>query len=127
GPDDAPDNVAIAHDDPLLIGTDRGLNKDTAARHLFTEARNLAVQQTEQEFRRLGALIQSEYGFEGICNLLEEWVKPDDASQERARELLGIEFPPIDLVFVIDTTGSMFDDIDAVQASATEIINSLAM
>ncbi|HQR06333.1 MAG TPA: PKD domain-containing protein [Gemmatales bacterium] len=31
----------------------------------------------------------------------------------------------IDLVFVVDTTGSMFDDIDAVKASATQIINNV--
>lgn len=31
-----------------------------------------------------------------------------------------------DLAFVIDTTGSMGDDLDAVQASATQIVNSIA-
>ena len=34
-------------------------------------------------------------------------------------------FSPLDLIFVIDTTGSMSDDIDAVKASSKDIINSL--
>jgi hypothetical protein len=34
--------------------------------------------------------------------------------------------PKLDLIFVIDTTGSMFDDIDAVKSSATHIVNSIA-
>jgi Zn-dependent metalloprotease len=33
----------------------------------------------------------------------------------------------LDIVFTIDTTGSMFDDIDAVKASATDIVNALDM
>ena len=32
---------------------------------------------------------------------------------------------PLDLIFTIDTTGSMWDDIDAVKASATEIVNTI--
>ena len=123
GPDHSPDNVAIGHYDPVF-GSDRGLNKDDPSRALHTEARSLAVSQTIQEFRRLGALIDSRYGDEGVCKLLEEWVKPDDVSQKQAREILGVG-APIDLVFVIDTTGSMSDDIAAVKAAATEIIDKL--
>lgn len=33
--------------------------------------------------------------------------------------------PPLDLIFVIDTTNSMWDDIDAVKVSATDIVNSI--
>lgn len=33
---------------------------------------------------------------------------------------------PVDIVFVVDTTGSMQDDIDAVKAKLTELIDSLA-
>ncbi|MEW6574608.1 MAG: VWA domain-containing protein [Bacillota bacterium] len=33
--------------------------------------------------------------------------------------------PPLDLIFVIDTTGSMWDDIDNVKSSATEIVNTI--
>lgn len=32
---------------------------------------------------------------------------------------------PVDLIFVIDTTGSMYDDIASVKDSATEIVNAL--
>jgi hypothetical protein len=34
--------------------------------------------------------------------------------------------PKLDLVFTIDVTGSMWDDIDAVKASATDIVNAIA-
>lgn len=33
--------------------------------------------------------------------------------------------PPIDLIFVIDTTGSMYDDIASVKSSASDIVNAL--
>src|SRR5262249_18196737 len=33
---------------------------------------------------------------------------------------------PLDLVFAIDTTGSMFDDIDAAKAAAGDIVNTIA-
>jgi Mg-chelatase subunit ChlD len=125
GPDNSPDNVSIGHDDPTF-GTDRGLNKDSTSRHLHDEARVLAVQQTRHEFARLGALLEAEYGHEAVCKLLEVWVKPDEVSQAEAAALLGIDHGPLDLVFVIDTTGSMGDDIAAVKASANEIINAIA-
>ena len=35
------------------------------------------------------------------------------------------ECNPLDLIFCIDTTGSMFDDIDAVKASATELVTRI--
>ena len=33
---------------------------------------------------------------------------------------------PLDLIFVIDTTGSMWDDIGSVKSSANEIVDALA-
>ncbi len=82
-----------------------------------------AAQQTRHEFKRLAHLICSEYGGEGVEMLLREMVRPDEASQRTAREL--IDQSGIDLALVIDTTGSMGDDIASVKASASEIVDGL--
>lgn len=113
--DDTPDNVAVSHGD---------LNKDDSTRTLFNQARALAIQQTEHEFVRLAELVRSRYGERGVDELVCQWVKPDRVSQDAARALVG--GAALDLVFVIDTTGSMFDDIDAVKAAASEIINEIS-
>ena len=48
-----------------------------------------------------------------------------DESGSQMFEIL-VKPPPVDIAFVIDTTGSMGDDIDAVQARVEDIINSVA-
>ena len=100
---------ALAKDEPL-----------TAANQAFV----LAGRQTEHEFKRLAELVRAQYGERGVDRLICEWVKPDQASQDAARAPTG--GAALDLVFVIDTTGSMFDDIDAVKAAATSIVNAMA-
>lgn len=48
-----------------------------------------------------------------------------NSGMDHRQILVDMEIPRIDLAFVIDTTGSMWDDIDKVKASATEIVNSV--
>ena len=48
----------------------------------------------------------------------------DPDSIEAVRDLYSIP-TGLDLAFVIDTTGSMFDDIDAVKVAATDIVNTI--
>lgn len=56
------------------------------------------------------------YGWEG---------SGDDPYQLAANQNLWRAEQPLDLVFVIDTTSSMSDDIAAVKAASTDIINSI--
>jgi hypothetical protein len=115
--------VDITHDQ-LNHDHNGDTDGDPPPRPLFSEARALAVKQTEHEFKRLAELVRARYGERGVDELICEWVKPDQASQDAARALAG--GAALDLVFVIDTTGSMFDDIDAVKAAATQIINQIS-
>ena len=53
--------------------------------------------------------------------LIENWVSTHLLDLSRASEL-----PPVDLTFVIDTSGSMGSFIDAISSNITEFVNSLA-
>lgn len=89
--DDCPDNpIAESHGD---------LNKDDASKTLHPQARVLAVQQTEHEFRRFCHLIKDQYGQPGVDKFLEEWVKPDAASMAMAQDLCTSSFPTANPIF----------------------------
>jgi hypothetical protein len=48
---------------------------------------------------------------------------------ERGKRMISAltqDVPRLDLIFTIDTTGSMFDDIDAVQAAASAIVGTIS-
>lgn len=125
--DNTPDAVALDHDKTFAEG---GLYKDSmvagdaAQNALYTQAIQTAYLQTRHEFQRLCEKIRTAYGDAAVDRFLEDFVKPDPASQAQARELcLGSELQ--DIVFVIDTTGSMNDDIDAAKDSAVSLIESI--
>jgi hypothetical protein len=80
--ENCPDSVLMQYED---------LHKD-ADDPFYAAAYNLATQQTEHEFTRLGALIKNRYGSAGVDKILQQWVKPDTTSQNRARALLDL--PP---------------------------------
>lgn len=76
------------------------------------------------------ALFSPSFSFdilEGI-NLLNvsDVVVPDDFIASQKFDLaVNVTPPGQDIAFVIDTTGSMFDDIDAVKAAARSVINAV--
>lgn len=123
----APPGLSVPHGGIASIGiSGPPLAKDDAVP--TNPAFVLAGQQTQHEFKRLVSLIRETYGEEGVGKLVEEWAKPDPASQIALREVLdlpaaGGEF--LDLVFVIDTTGSMGDDINAVKAEAITVVEAI--
>jgi len=68
-----------------------------------------------------------------FCNPLSLFDLPEDQIKPTFEEnlpaaLYVIEWTQLvlDLIFTIDVTGSMWDDIDAVKASATEIVNEIS-
>jgi hypothetical protein len=86
GRDNTPNSIELHHN---------LLNKDYPTIPGYAAAAALAVKQTRQEFRRLGAMIRAWYGETGVNRLLEKWVKPDANSQAQARAVLnGTTAPP---------------------------------
>lgn len=104
--DHSPDVIEMTHDQ---------LNKDSSGTY-FPAAYALGVRQTQHEFQRLGALIQGRYGDAGIAKLLQVWVKPDGASQNQARLLLGL---PLIVVPPSDDTLASANDLGSLSAART--------
>ncbi|MCH8042911.1 MAG: tandem-95 repeat protein, partial [Planctomycetes bacterium] len=124
GGDDTPNSIAVSHGG--LAGSwllPESLGKDSDSKPLFNEARELAVEQTRHEFKRLCHLVNAAPGYgtekqpnRGAINLIKEWVKPDDDSVATALELCGFEnSPPI----------ANDDDIEIAE-NGTVIINILS-
>jgi len=108
GGEGCPESASISHD---------ALNKDGPLRPRHGPARALATTQTAHEWCRLVNLVKQSYGRPGVKFLFDNWV----ADTNKAISVC----PNADIAFVIDTTGSMFDDIAAVKAASASIINAL--
>jgi hypothetical protein len=101
------------------------LNKDTFRSeqgNLFILTRRLAVLQTRHEFCRLISLIETEISAEAAANFIANWVVPEAIPTV----LSPCPTNKLDLMFVIDTTSSMDDDIAAVRANALGILDRIA-
>ena len=70
-----------------------------------------AITETRRQWADFRAELLSRYG-------------PENGT--RIVSALTQDVPRLDLVFVVDTTGSMFDDIAAVQAAATSLVDSVS-
>lgn len=124
-----PKSIAVPHggdDDINPLDWDAGdLNKDMPRLwqgiKLFTEARKLATEQTRHEFCRLINLIEKQYPGEGRKFIFDNWVE-DETAANAACPTNNL----LDLIFVIDTTGSMADDIERVRQDAIRIIGEVA-
>ena len=125
------DNLTGASKDDVFIGGkgDDEIDGRDGSSFLF----GLFSRKDKDESRYQGA--RSDYDIEFLS---DKSVKITDKMSDRdgSDTLTNIETavfsdksvdlrPGQDIAFVIDTTGSMFDDIDAVKASAGDIINSI--
>ncbi|MEW6174029.1 MAG: vWA domain-containing protein, partial [Bacillota bacterium] len=61
-------------------------------------------------------VVKFEFDYESGNGYGEVWTNPI---------FINITRPRLDLIFAVDTTGSMWDDIDNVKSSATEIVNTI--
>jgi hypothetical protein len=94
--DNCPDNVSVSHGD---------LNKDTPDINpgLHNLARELATQQTRQEWCRLLNLSNAQWGIAGPAALLGLWVSPNGVPHPEGTPCAAPETPgPIEVVASVD-------------------------
>jgi hypothetical protein len=84
---------------PGVVPTHDQMNKDKLGRAGFQEARTLAVRQTQHEWCRLLGLVRGAQGETGVDRILNAWTTDRNAA-------LAV-CPNVDVVLIIDSSGSM--------------------